>query len=506
MDRRVAQGAGPDGRPGRLTTPSSTRFPVVFTGVALIALAFAIYLSSGPVRYYNHFVWQSLAFLDGRAEIDYPVPSTAMSPGNAFFQDVVPLLDADGLATGRGQIPFPPLPAVVLLPFVTLWGLATDVQQLSSLFGAIAVGTAWWALGALRIRPGVRLATTVFFGVGTVFWYTAQTGTTWYFAHVVAVILLLAAVGVALRSDPQADETIDWDEAPEPGTADENRAAGQARDVVDRGGPSFGAQVLDAIRHVDRRQFAAGFLFGLAATARLTVVFGAPFFMLLGGGGTWVRRSVSAGLGAIIPVGALLAYNLVSTGHLFHPGYEALYRLEAIGWASLGYHIDWALEDIRYLPQNLGIMFLSAPAILPDVVPTGVGSGAALCIDPDVGRGLFQLACPIALPRDVGMSVLLTSPAFLLLLPALRTYGRSRLVSGAVLAIIAIAVVNLMHFSQGWVQFGYRFSNDLVPFVLVLVALGMQRRGGVGRLAAVLIVLSIMINFWGVWWANALRW
>ena len=29
-----------------------------------------------------------------------------------------------------------------------------------------------------------------------------------------------------------------------------------------------------------------------------------------------------------------------------------------------------------------------------------------------------------------------------------------------------------MHFSQGWVQFGYRFSNDFAPFALILVALG----------------------------------
>ena len=29
-----------------------------------------------------------------------------------------------------------------------------------------------------------------------------------------------------------------------------------------------------------------------------------------------------------------------------------------------------------------------------------------------------------------------------------------------------------MHFSQGWVQFGYRFSNDFVVFALPLVAIG----------------------------------
>ena len=32
-----------------------------------------------------------------------------------------------------------------------------------------------------------------------------------------------------------------------------------------------------------------------------------------------------------------------------------------------------------------------------------------------------------------------------------------------------------MHFSQGWVQFGYRFSNDFVVFALPLVALGMRQ-------------------------------
>jgi hypothetical protein len=84
--------------------------------------------------------------------------------------------------------------------------------------------------------------------------------------------------------------------------------------------------------------------------------------------------------------------------------------------------------------------------------------------------------------------------------------GRSRLVAGALLAIVAIAFVNLMHFSQGWVQFGYRFSNDFVAFALPLVAVGMARRGGVGLLGIGLIAASIAINAWGVIWGNLLGW
>jgi hypothetical protein len=250
----------------------------------------------------------------------------------------------------------------------------------------------------------------------------------------------------------------------------------------------------------------AGLLFGVACTARLTVVFGAPFFMLVGSGGSLARRSISAGLGAIIPVGLLLAYNLVTTGQFVHPGYEYLYQLEANGYGALGYRPEWAIEDVRYLPQNLGLMFTSLPAIFPDVVPGGLGPGRALCTAEGALRGLFDPECPIALPRDIGMSIVLTSPAYLYLLPALRRLPHSRLVAGSTLAVAAIAVVNLMHFSQGWVQFGYRFSNDFVVFALPLIALGIARRGGLGLLAAWLVGASVAINFWGMTWGNLQGW
>ena len=84
------------------------------------------------------------------------------------------------------------------MPFVALWGLAADGQLIFAILGALDVGLAWWVLGRLPIRTWVRVAATVFFGFGTVFWYAAQIGTTWYQAHVLAVGLALAAIGVAL--------------------------------------------------------------------------------------------------------------------------------------------------------------------------------------------------------------------------------------------------------------------------------------------------------------------
>jgi hypothetical protein len=105
----------------------------------------------------------------------------------------------------------------------------------------------------------------------------------------------------------------------------------------------------------------------------------------------------------------------------------------------------------------------------------------------------------------MGMSILLTSPAYLLMIPVLLREWRRRIVAGAALAVLAIALVDLMHFSQGWVQFGYRFSNDFAPFATILVALGIARLG-VGWLSLGLVAASVLVNAWGVYWGITLGW
>jgi hypothetical protein len=520
VDRRVAQGRSPQASDA---LPSSSLFVSIAVGCALVAIALVVYTLSHPNRFYNHFEWQALAFLEGQAAIRYPVEATATSPGNAFFQDVLPVPTSDGVL--RGLVPFPPLPAVLLIPFVWLWGLAANGQLIFAILGALDVGIAWWMLGKLPIRTWVRLATTVFLGFGTVFWYAAQIGTTWYQAHVLAVGLALAAIGIAIGADRDAARSEDdlddeW--------AADHPADGSPAPVL---APARGRRLSLAGVVPDRRQFLAGVLFGLACTSRLTVAFGAPFFVLVGGGGSWQRRGWSAALGAGIPIGLLAVYNLVSTGHIFNPGYQSLYELEAGFYVPLNYHLDWQIEDVRYLPQNFGIMFLNGPVWLPTEVPSALGLGGPLCTDPSAVRGLFNPDCPLVLPRDTGMSILLTSPAYLLGLPAVRRgFGRSRLVTGAGLAVLIIAIVNLMHFSQGWVQFGYRFSLDFAPWAILLVAIGLERIAaltgsgvvtierpvrGVGlragaralvALAVVLLALSVFVNLWGVVWGDVLGW
>ena len=401
-------------------------------------------------------------------------------------------MTTDGVA--RGLLPFPPLPAVFLLPFVAVWGLATDDQRLFTLLAAIDVAICWWMLGRLDIRLAIRAATTAFFAFGTVFWYSAQLATTWYQAHIVAVGLTMLACGLAIGGGPvgrrgrcgrcrrRAPTSGDSAGAVPGSRIDRRQLAGRAPVRPRRDGP-----------HPDPRRRA------VPAAGRCRA--GA--------------RGVGAGrpaIGAAIPVGLLLAYNLVSSGQLVQPAYDYLYRVETAGYPTLGYHADWAIEDPRYLPQNLGIMLLRPPDILPDRLPDALGYyDTPVCTEPGATRGLFDVALPARRPvRRRHEPAARPARRSCSALAVIGRFGRSRLVTGSVLAIVLVALLNLMHFSQGWVQFGYRFSNDFAPFALILVALGFERLARRHRwgmpLGMGLVVVSIAVNAWGVAWGRLLGW
>ena len=257
----------------------SSTFVSFVVGACLIAIALVVYTASHPYRLYDHFVWQASAFLEGQAAIRYLVAPTATTPGNDFFQDVLPVASTDGT---RRLVPFPPLPAILLMPFVWLWGLNTDGQLIFAILGALDVGLAWWVVGKLPIRFGVRVAATIFFGFGTVFWYTAQIGTTWYQAHVLAVAWRwrhhVAIAGRSARSTRDGRTGLDG-----------SRSDGRRRGRIGVAQPP--ASLAPSL---------ASSPGSFSASPALPPDRGlrAPFFLLVGPGGSWQRRGWSAALGA----------------------------------------------------------------------------------------------------------------------------------------------------------------------------------------------------------------
>ena len=122
--------AAPVAPVGRLER-ALARVDPAWIGLAFVAVALVVYVLSNPARqnfYKSHLfnVWQADAFLHGQYSI--PFPTVASGPvQNVYFQDVLPgpPLGPEGatnpvIPSGRALVPFPPLPALILLPFVAI--------------------------------------------------------------------------------------------------------------------------------------------------------------------------------------------------------------------------------------------------------------------------------------------------------------------------------------------------------------------------------------------------
>jgi hypothetical protein len=74
---------------------------------------------------------------------------------------------------------------------------------------------------------------------------------------------------------------------------------------------------------------------------------------------------------------------------------------------------------------------------------------------------------------------------------------RTWLLAGAAALVL---IPSLLYYGGGWLQYGYRYALDSIPFVVALCALA-AARGGVPWVFRGLIVFGVLVNAAGVYWA-----
>lgn len=109
---------------------------------------------------------------------------------------------------GQWYVPFPPLVALLLLPWVGVSGVQNvNTILFSIMLGAANVTLVFLMLQALSDRGWTRLKTsdnlwlTVLFGIGSVHWYMTPQGTVWFISQISAVTFVALAAYIAIAYD-----------------------------------------------------------------------------------------------------------------------------------------------------------------------------------------------------------------------------------------------------------------------------------------------------------------
>jgi hypothetical protein len=340
----------------------------------------------------------------------------------------------------RVYVPFAPFPAIVLMPLVAIVGPErADLWEpiVNSALAAADVWLAFWLARRVGVRSLVDSAfLAIFLGFSTQIWWVTTRGGVWHTGHLIAVFLTLAAL----------------------------------IEVFGR-----------------RRPLLLGLLAGAAFLTRAPLAFAIPFYLAvvrpravhrteLGASGwrdwhTWPIEGWITLLIAVAPsVAFFLFYNQARFGSPLESGY-ALATLPP--W--LAQIRAQGLFSIDHLGMNLDYLFTHLPSLIRDP--------------------------PFFQPDGLGMSIFITSPALLRAVRApFRDPATGPLAWGLAATALLTIIPNLLYYGGGWLQYGYRYALDSIPFVLALAAMATMHHGFGWKWRA-LTVFGVIVGLGSVYWA-----
>lgn len=387
------------------------RIDLVLFAASLVAYA----VSSGSMLAHQslapHFVYQADAFLHGQLALRGRPPN---------LNDWV-------LQDGRWYVSFPPFPAVLMMPFVAVWGLGLNDVWFTLCFAALNVALFYRLLR--RVQPDraewEHAAFALILGFGTLAWSCGIRGEVWFTAETVGVTLTLLYLHASLQA---------------------------------------------------RHPLLAGLAVACAAITRTPLAFSAVFFLFealsadrpveartLRDAARW-RQALPRLLpyaAAIVAVAIPMAWaNQVRFGSFGEFGHSHLYANRVNQQIQ-----QYGLFHYAFLERNLHAAFTRLPQI--EFHPLKVGFSGE------------------------GMSILVTTPLFLYLL---WPREKPRLHRALWITTALVAVPGFFYQNSGWFQFGFRFSLDYTPYLLLLLALGGRRFTRVFWAAA---LAGVLVNAWG---------
>ena len=357
-------------------------------------------------------------------------------------------------STGKVEVryynSFPVFPAVVMFPFVAMAGSAIMFKDALFVVGLAGIGPALLFLALERLRMQGRSPRSwkenaflsVLFALGSVYFFSAVQGSVWFAAHVVAVGLLGGYLLATLHADRLWACVLagllvgcGWHTRP-PFVLGVALFAFEAARVSLRGDVRADGTLLERARDawdkLDKR-----------AVMLRYVLFALPI---------------------LAAIGVMLSINKARFGDPFEFGHTLL----NVVWMERVKR--WGLFSYHYLSRNMTCAFTLLPIVNPATAPA------------HIGRVQFS---------GNGVALWVTTPLFLWLL---WPKAKGPLHFALWETVIPVALQDLLYQNSGWVQFGYRFSNDYAIYLFVLLAIGARPFGALFKTAA---AWAVAINTFG---------
>lgn len=218
-----------------------------------------------------------------------------------------------------------------------------------------------------------------------------------------------------------------------------------------------------------KKSFLAGILIGLAIMTRFTLVLAVVFFLF-----EFLKKRLTVKQLARLMVPVIVCCILLAlyNQRRFHSFFEMGYSYNRIkGAYPLSENLKHGASSVTHMPAHIYSLFIMPPEPLREQ------------------KDGFFLKFPYLIANPWGMAIWYTSPLFLLLL---FRFKKNKYTLSVAAACGAIIVPLITYYSIGFVQFGYRYALDFLPFLFLLLLPSLGPK--LSKTAIALITVGVLFN------------
>lgn len=286
-------------------------------------LFFAVFLitSSGNTPY-NYFTRLADSFLHGKYWLSEAPP---------WLNELIPI------GANKFYVVYPPMPAILAMPFVAVFGKSFPQQYLAHLVGAgIAIASMAISLG-LKKNYLQAIWVGLLTGVGTIIWFMASNGSVWLLGQITAALFLTLAILSCVSKKPA---------------------------------------------------LLVGLFLGAAYLSRLQTILSLPFFVYEAFKNKKIKGLLGLALGIAPFILFNFGYNYLRHGVFWDKSYTLIPGLFSEPWYAKG------LFHYSYIPNHLRVMFTSLP-IFKNTPPFVIPSWGGLAIWVTTPAFIYALFAPL---------------------------------------------------------------------------------------------------------------